>query len=75
MSQLKNEKIITNSVVSFYLSRKEGRSVIKFGSYDERGLRNSKQFYIFQTINTKNWSLSFSDLIIKKDEDIKEIMI
>lgn len=57
--QLKNSiGFVDHLCVAFYLSpKKDGLSVVKFGSYDKHGMSDPEQLKIFKTIGLDGWEV------------------
>lgn len=63
MYGLKDKGFLSHNVVSFYY-RTTGGSILKFGSYDESGLKDPNKFYVFKTIRNDSWSLNLTSVTI-----------
>ena len=60
MDQLMDRGYIDNKVVSFYTDMKDQDSSIKFGSWDEEGIKNKGRLNMVRTISPDSWSVSLS---------------
>ena len=59
MWQLKNiSKKITHNIVSLYTRLDQGKSVIKFGSWDQTAIDSSTTLNMLKTKDKNSWALS-----------------
>lgn len=65
MKQLQSNNLITNNVVSIYTDTKTGNSsIVKFGGWDEAGIKNSNSS-LMQMLRTKtNWEWVLNGAVI-----------
>lgn len=63
--QLKKQGLIDSMTVAFYVTlRDQGgkrESMIKFGSYDQFGLKDGSELQLLRTVNKRTWDLHASN--------------
>ena len=68
LDQLKDKGHIDHRIVAFYTEMHNQDSSIKFGSWDEQGLREGTRLRMIQTTDNESWEVSLTDVSLAQKE-------
>ena len=74
---LEKKGMITHQTVSFYVNDAQGdkKSTIKFGSYDQSGLKPGHHMKLIRTASTKTWDLKADVIQVGKEKLVSKAFI